>query len=68
MKSCFAGISLGLNVFICIFAQIRSRYSAALARIKKLRTEKTSELQQMQGEVGILEANLSHARKVISSI
>jgi hypothetical protein len=40
------------------------RYSLALERIKKLRTEKTRDLASMQGDLKLLETHLDTAHKV----
>ncbi len=42
------------------------RYSLALERIKKLRTEKTRDLATMQGDLKLLETHLDTAHKVLS--
>jgi DNA repair protein RAD50 len=41
-----------------------TRYSAALSRIKKLRTEKAKELLEMQADVAVLQTNLEHVHKL----
>ncbi len=41
-----------------------TRYSAALARIKKLRSEKSKLLLEMQGDVAVLQTNVEHAHKL----